>query len=339
MTSRGALTLMACESGRPFAERVIEELSNLVQNNFYRSKFSLKETEEMWFANGEVKTVIKENIRGDDFYIIQAIDDPNSKRSVNDNLMALFSAVDAAYQSDADRITVVIPQFPYSRQERKKTREGITAKLIAKFLETVGADRVITLDIHAEAIQGFFTKTKMENLHASRTLIEHMKSNYSVDTMMVVCPDVGGAERARFFSKELKTDLAIVDKSRNYKKASTIEEMRLVGEVEGRDVLLVDDMIATGGTLVNACKLLKEKGASKIYCLASLPFLNGAAVEKIDVAVANGYIDKVVATDAVYRGKTFEEKFPWYDEVSIAPLFAKVIYNINMKLSVSELLR
>lgn len=339
MTSRGALTIMACESGRPFADRVINSLNELVKNNFYRSKFTLKDTKETWFANGEVKTLINENIRGDDFYIIQCIDDPNSERSVNDNLMALLSAVDAAYQSDADQITVVIPQFPYARQERKKTREGITAKLIAKFVETCGADRVITLDIHAEAIQGFFTNVKMENLHASRTLIDHMKDTYDLSKMMVVCPDVGGAERARFFSKELQSDLAIVDKARNYEKASTIETMRLVGSVENRDVLLVDDMIATGGTLVNACKLLKDKGAKNIYCLASLPFLNGSAVEKLEKAVAEGVITKIVGTDAVFRGESFTKKYPWYDEVSIAPLFARVIYNINMKLSVSELLR
>jgi len=339
MTSRGALTIMACESGRQFANRVIDSLNELVKNNFYRSKFALKDTNETWFANGEVKTVINENIRGDDFYIIQCIDDPFSSRSINDNFMALMSAIDAAYQSDADRITVVIPQFPYSRQERKKTREGITAKLVAKFIEMCGADRVITLDIHAEAIQGFFTNVKMENLHASRTMIDHMIATYDMSNMMVVCPDVGGAERARFFSKELQTDLAIVDKARNYKKASSIETMRLVGDVDGRDVLVVDDMIATGGTLVNACKLLKDKGAQKIYCLASLPFLNGSAVEKLNVAVSEGVITKVVGTDAVFRGENFTKDYPWYDEISIAPLFARVIYNINMKLSVSELLR
>jgi ribose-phosphate pyrophosphokinase len=339
MSSRGALTIMACESGRPFGNRVVNALNELVKNNFYRSKFVLKDTKEIWFANGEVKTIINENIRGDDFYIIQAIDDPISNRSINDNLMALLTAINAAYQADADQITVVIPQYPYSRQERKKTREGITAKQIAMFLEASGANRVITLDIHSEAIQGFFTSAKMEDLHASRTIMTHIQANIPLDNLMVVCPDVGGAERARFFSKELKTDLAIVDKARNYKIASTIEKMRLVGEVTGRDVLLVDDMIATGGTLVNACQLLKEKGAQKIYCCASLPFMNGQAVEKINKAHQEGIISKVIGTDAVFWGDAFKAENPWYEEVTVAPLFARVIYNINMKLSVSELLR
>ncbi len=339
MSSRGALTLMACESGRPFANRVIDSLNELVKNNYYRSKFSLRETEEIWFANKEVKTVIKENIRGDDFYIIQSIDDPLSDRSPNDNLMALLTAVNAAYQADADQITVVIPQYPYGLQERKKTREGITAKQVAQFLEVSGADRVITLDLHAEAVQGFFTKAKMEDLHASRPILKFVQENYDLSSLMVVCPDVGGAERARFFSKELQTDLAIVDKARNYSKASAIEQMRLVGDVNGRDVLLVDDMIATGGTLINACKLLKDKGANKIYCSCSLPFMNGAAVERITKAHEEGVITKIVTTDAVYWGEEFQQKYEWYDVVSIAPLFARVIYNINMKLSVSELLR
>ena len=339
MTSRGALTLMACESGRPFAERVVNALNCIIENNYYRSKFRLKDTSEIWFANGEVKTIINENIRGDDFYIIQALDDPLSGRSVNDNLIALMTAVNAAYNADADQITVVIPQYPYSRQERKKTREGITAKQIAMFLEVSGATRVITLDIHSEAIQGFFTKAKLEDLHASRALIEYMRTNNDRNDLMVVCPDVGGAERARYYSKELQADLAIVDKARNYSKASTIEAMRLVGDVSGRDVLLVDDMIATGGTLVNACKLLKDKGAERIYCAASLPFMNGKAVDKISKAHDEGVIYRVIGTDAVYRGDAFCTEHEWYDEVSVAPLFAKVIYNINMKLSVSELLR
>lgn len=339
MSNRGALTLMACESGRPFAERVINSLNDIVKHNYYRSKFSLKKTEEIWFANKEVKTMIRENIRGDDFYIIQAIDDPLSDRSPNDNLMALMTAINAAYQADAEQITVVIPQFPYSRQERRKAREGITAKQVVQFMEVSGADRVISLDIHAEAIQGFFTSAKMEDLHASRTLLEHMKSTYDISKMMVVCPDVGGAERARFYSKELQTDLAIVDKARSYSKASVIEKMRLVGDVSGRDVLLVDDMIATGGTLINACRLLKDRGANEIYFCCSLPFMNGKAVERIDSAVDEGVISKIVTTDSVFWGDEFSKAHVWYDEVSIAPLFAKVIYNINMKLSVSELLR
>jgi ribose-phosphate pyrophosphokinase len=340
MTSRGNLTILSCESGRLFAERVVNALNEIVTQNVYSEKFRLKNTEEITFANGEIKTVINENIRGDDVYIIQLLDDPNSAKSVNDNLMSLFTAINAAYQSDAESITAVIPHFSYSRQERKKTREGITAKQIAMFIEVSGANRVITLDLHAEAIQGFFQNARMEDLHASRTLINYIKTkNHFTNPLVITGPDVGSAERARHYSKALGVEFAVVDKVRDYSKISAIESMRLVGDVEGKDVLIVDDMISTGGTLVNASKVLKEKGAEKIIALSSLPFFNGNAIEKLEKATTDKVIDKVIGTDAVFHGEAFVDQHDWYEEVSVAPLFAQVIYNINRKRSVSELLR
>ena len=156
LESRGALSIAACNSGKGFANRLIQELQRIAKKENDTTVYRLKETEETVFPNREVKFVIKEFIRGDDFYIIQCIDDPLSEQSVNDNLMVLVTAIHAAYQSDPDHITAVIPQFPYSRQERRKTREAITAKIVAQLLENVGAQRVLTLDIHSEAIQGFF---------------------------------------------------------------------------------------------------------------------------------------------------------------------------------------
>ncbi|RMF59449.1 MAG: ribose-phosphate diphosphokinase, partial [Calditrichaeota bacterium] len=282
-----------------------------------------------------------ENIRGDDIYIVQAIDDPLSSRTVNDNLMALLTATHAAYQSDADHITVVLPQFPYSRQERRKTREAISAKLVAGMLELAGAQRVITLDIHSEAIQGFFNYGKLEDLHASGVFIDYLQNIMRVDptNLVVTGPDVGSVERARRYSKVLGADLAVVDKARDYTKVSVIESMRLVGDVKNKEVLLVDDMIATGGTMINAMKLLRKNGAEKIYIVASLPFFTGNCIEKFDKAYHEGLFDLVIGTDAVFHGREFVDNTPWYREVSVAPLFANVIYNINMKRSVSELLK
>jgi len=330
---------MACESGAPLAQRIVDafNLELKVQGDDHRIR--LIHSEEMHFANGEIKTVITENIRGDDHYIVQCFDDPNSAQSINDNLMALMTAVNAAYQSDADSITVVIPQYAYSRQERKKTREGITAKQIARFLEISGADRVITLDVHAEAIMGFFSRATLEDLHASHTLINHFENNYSTENLVITSPDVGGAEKARFYSKAMRTGLAIVDKARDYSKASVVESMRLVGKVEGKNVLLPDDMISTGGTIINAARLLRDNGAKNIYIACSLPFFNGYARELFTKAYEEELITRVIGTDAVFHGPKFVADNPWYDEVSIAPLFAKVIYHINTKRSVSELLR
>ncbi len=341
LESRGVLSLIACNSGRSFAERIIKALNRIARQENDKTVFRLKDTEEIVFPNGEVKVVINEFIRGDDVYIIQCIDDPLSDRSVNDNLMAVVTAIHAAYQSDPDHITVVIPQYPYSRQERRKTREAISAKLVANLLEAAGAQRVLTLDIHAEAIQGFFNFTKLEDMHASGEIIDYIRENLNLDlkNLVVTGPDVGSADRARHYSKVLETDLAIVDKARDYTKVSKVESMRLVGDVKDKDALIVDDMIATGGTLIQAATLLKEKGARDIYVAVSLPFFNGNAVERIDRAYADGIIKMIIGTDAVFWGEAFVQNTPWYREVSVAPLFAKVIYNINKKRSVSTLLR
>jgi ribose-phosphate pyrophosphokinase len=338
--NRGELAIMSCESGRPFAKRILKHLNKIIKrNNPKFSGMTLVNTEEIIFANGEIKTVIKDNIRGADLYIVQSVDDPQSDKSINDNLFSLLTAINAAYQSDADSITVILPQDPYSRQERKKTREGITAKQIASFLEISGAGRVITLDIHAEAIQGFFNRAKLEDLHASNTLIRYFQKSFSSKNLIVAAADVGGAEKARYYSNRLQTDMAIVDKARDYSKSSVVESMRLVGNVSGKDVLIPDDMISTGGTIVNAARLLKLHNAKKIYIACSLPFFNHPAIEVLGEAYENGDIACVMGTDAVCWGDQFKKDTPWYHEVSIAPLFAQVIYNINTKRSVSELLR
>ncbi|MEZ0370884.1 MAG: ribose-phosphate diphosphokinase, partial [Candidatus Sericytochromatia bacterium] len=145
--------------------------------------------------------------------------------------------------------------------------------------------------------------------------------------------------RARFYSRELKADLAVVDKVRDYSRPSQIESVRLIGDVKDRNILITDDMIATGGTIINASKLLRSKGAKDIFLVSSLPYFNGAAVEKLDVAFKEGLIKSVIGTDAVFHGEEFQQKYPWYEEVSVAELFARVIYNINHRLSVSELLK
>jgi len=337
--TRGELCLMSCASGLPLARRILHHLNKIMKQEKQLAGLEIIRSEEITFANGEIKTVIKDNIRGADLYIVQAIDDPQSPKSINDNLLALLTAINAAYQSDADSITVISPQFPYSRQERKKTREGITAKQIAAFMEMSGANRVITLDIHAEAIQGFFNRTRLEDLHASNPLIGYIRKHFPTNNMVVAAADVGSAEKARYYSQRLQTDFAIVDKARDYSKSSVIESMRLVGNVRDKDILIPDDMIGTGGTIVNAAKLLRLHHARDIYAACSLPFFNPPALDMLQEAFGKGEIKRVIGTDAVFWGDDFIKKTPWYVEVSIAPLFAQVIYNINTKRSVSALLK
>jgi ribose-phosphate pyrophosphokinase len=337
---RGRLSLVACESGRAFAARESENLVEIMRQEDGEAHPVIRQAREVQFANGEIKTVIEESLRGDDVYVIQCVDDPLSSRSVNDNFMALLTAINAVYQSDPDFITAVIPQFPYSRQERKKAREPITARLVAAALEGAGANRVLTLDIHAEAIEGFFQRAILEDLHASKEIIAFLRREVPTENLCVVAPDTAGAHMARFYANRLNCPFAVVDKARDYTRGSAIESMRLVGEVRGKRIILPDDMVATGGTLLNACRLLREKGATEIYAVCSHPFFNGNAVEKLDRAYHEEQLFKlIVGTDAVWRGEDFIRGHPWYREVSVAGLFARVIFNINRRRSVSDLLK
>ncbi len=290
--------------------------------------------DEVVFSNQEVKVVINESVRNKDVYIVQLFDDPHSKKSVNDNIMALACAVNAAFYSEAYRVTAVIPQFPYARQDKKKGREPITAKIVGNLLEQAGCNRVITLDIHSESIEGFFPKLLIENLHAGQVIIDYIKKNIDSKNLMVIAPDVGSAKRGLYFAKKLHLKLAIIDKVRDYTQVSTISKMELVGDVEGKDVLICDDMIATGGTVISSLKLLKERGAKKIYIAVALPyFSNGVAQFK--KAHEEKLLEKVIGTNSVNHELKDND---WYVELDITELFAKVIHNLNIGESVSKLL-
>ncbi len=335
---RGKLSLLSCKSGGDFYKKVVIELRKIAKHSIDTPNML-----EEYFPNGEVKIEILNNIRGNDIYIFQNIDDPNSDRNINDNFFAILNTIDAVRFADADSITAVLPQYPYARQERRKEREGITAKLVARQLEEVGVDRVITLDLHAASVQGFFPTAKLENLHASGIFIDHFKDLESKniinkDNTVVVAPDMGSTERARYYSNQLGYDIAVIDKARNYSKASTIKSMKLLGDVKDKNLIIIDDMISTGGTLLRAISTLKEFGAKDIYIATSLPFFNGDAIKNFSNAYKEGKFKSIIGTDAVFWGEKFINEHEWYDEISIAPLFAEVIYRINHKQSVSELL-
>lgn len=338
MENRGRLRLVACESGRVFAERIAMSLSSLIEREEGGTFDGVVDSSEILFANREVKTLLNQSVRGDDVYIVQCMDDPLSIRSVNDNLMALCTALDAAHQGDAECITAVVPQFPYARQERKKAREGITARQVARFLEISGADRVISVDLHAEAICGFFDRATLDSLKATQVILDYFSATHSLENLTVVSPDIGSADRARFLSRRLGCAIAICDKERDYSKPGVVKSSRLVGEVRGRDVLMVDDMIATGGSIIEAAVTCKNSGAREVYLGCTHAFFNGDAVERLDRAYSEGTFNKVIGTDAVVRGDAFAKAHPWYEEVSIAPLFAQVLYNINRRKSVSALI-
>ena len=331
---RGQLGIVACNSGKVFADAMVEYLKDKYRKEHLEERFRYIKSTETHFANGEIKTSIDEPIRGMDVYVVQLMDDPLSPYSVNDNLMALATALNAVHNSDAASITAVIPQFPNARQERRKGRDSVTASMVASFIEASGASRVLTIDIHAEAISGFFHVARLDNLHASKQLMNSMnRRNLITENTVVVAPDVGSAETARYYSRALETDMALIVKERDYSKASTVVDTKLVGSVDGKDVVIV-----TGGTLIAACQKLHEFGAKNIDVFCTFPFFNGEAVEKLDKAYADGFVRSVTGTNAVNRGEDFKKAHPWYNEVDVARFFAKVVYSINHMESISNIL-
>jgi len=335
--THGRLLISACASGKPLAEKIFQKLKEKADRS-EKNRIHFVETEEICFANGEIKTVIKESIRGGDLYIFQDVENSVMPYSVNDNLMALKTHIDAAKRSDAKMITVVVPVFPYARQDKSSEREGITAARIAQEFEQEGADYVLTFDIHNPAIKGFFRQAKLENLHSSKNIIDFVKSGINCENLVVASPDSGGTKRAEFFAQKLGRPFVVCYKPRDYSVPNKVERLDVLGNVKDRDVLAVDDMIDTAGTVEKACNTLKKGGANHVYFACSLPLFNGRAIDILDGLYKDGLLDMIIGTDAVYHGEDFSIKYPWYKTVSIASYLAKVIRNLNHNESISKLL-
>lgn len=277
------------------------------------------------FADEEVFVEIQENVRGDDVYVIQSTSYP-----ANDNLMELLVLIDALRRSSSGRITAVIPYFGYARQDRKSSpRTPITAKLVANMITQAGADRVLTMDLHAGQIQGFFD-IPTDNLYALPEIGNDIQKQKFRDNIMAVSPDVGGVVRARALAKRLSTGLAIVDKRRD--KPGSSEVMNIIGDVSDKSCLLVDDIIDSGGTICNAATALLEKGAAEVFAYISHGVLSGKAVDRINSSDLTSLVitDSICATEAVTKSSKIRI-------ISVAPMFAKAITRIANGESVSIL--
>ena len=277
------------------------------------------------FSDGEVTVEIRQNVRARDVFVVQPTCTPT-----NENLMELLIMVDALKRASARRITAVIPYYGYARQDRRprSTRVPISAKVVANMLQTVGVERVLTMDLHADQIQGFFD-IPVDNIYASPVLLSDLKSR-AYEDLVVVSPDVGGVVRARALAKQLGCDLAIIDKRRP--AANVSEVMHVIGEIDGRNCVIMDDMIDTAGTLVKAAEVLKARGARSVYAYCTHPVFSGPAVERIKAS----HIDEVVITNTI----------PLSDEakacgkirqLSVAFLFAETIRRISDGESVTSL--
>jgi ribose-phosphate pyrophosphokinase len=278
------------------------------------------------FSDGEVTVEIQQNVRARDVFVVQSTCAPT-----NDNLMELLIMVDALKRASAERISAVIPYFGYARQDRRprSARVPITAKVVANMLQAVGVSRVLTMDLHADQIQGFFD-IPVDNIYASPVLLGDLRlKNYN--DLIVVSPDVGGVVRARALAKQLGCDMAIIDKRRP--KANVSEVMHVIGDIEGRNCVIMDDMIDTAGTLVKAAEVLKERGAKKVYAYCTHPVFSGPAIERLSKGEA---LDEIVITNTIPLSAA-ARACPKIRQLSAAFLFAESIRRISDGESVTSL--
>ncbi len=277
------------------------------------------------FSDGEVMVEVLENVRGKDVFVLQSICTPP-----NDNLMEVLVLVDALKRASAARVTAAIPYMGYARQDRRPSsaRVPITAKVVANMLDSVGVDRVLTMDLHSEQIQGFFD-IPVDNIYSGPILLGDVwKHDYK--NLVVVSPDVGGVVRARALAKRLEADLAIIDKRRPRPNVATV--MNIIGEIEGRTCVIIDDLVDTANTLCEAARALKERGASKVLAYCTHPVLSGKAVERI----ANSALDEIVVTDTIPLSPEAAQ-CPRIRVLSIAGLLAETMLRISNEDSVSSL--
>jgi len=309
------MKLIACNSNIPLARAIAENLGIKLCDSSVRN-----------FSDKEIFVEINENIRGEDVFIIQSTSHP-----VNDNIMELLIAIDAARRGSASRITAVIPYFGYARQDRKTgPRTPISAKLIANLITSAGADRVLTMDLHAGQIQGFFD-IPLDNLYSAPPTIKDMKEKFSgMKDLVLVSPDVGGVVRARAFAKRMGAELAIIDKRREIQGRS--EVMNVIGEIENKICVLVDDIVDSAGTLCNAANALKEKGSKEIYSYIAHGVLSGNASDLIKDSI----IKEMVITDSILASKQVKD-VKKIRHISIANIFGDAIKAINSNSSVSAL--
>ena len=324
---RAPVALMACESGRSFAESVASHMG-----------MKLVPSEETWFACGEGKFEIGANVRGHDVYIFQSPAGPQDERSIYDRFLMLLHAIEAAALSDAQYVTAVVPYYPGARQDKRKgrTREGISAGLFARLMQSAGVDRVMTVEIHNDSIAGMFTPSlaHLENVFLTRQLVSWLKA-HKLTGDVVVSPDVGYLERARAYAEELSADLAALSKERDYSKPNQVFRSTLIGEVKDRDVLLVDDIVDTAGSVVSAIEELKQQGAVNINVACVHPLMNGRAWERLSEISARaekeGWKFKMVGTSVIEHKDTPD----WYYIFPIESLIAQVLEKINLRGSVT----
>ena len=307
--------------------KILAGTSNLKLSRDIASKLKLKlvNTNIKRFQDNEIYVEINENIRGNSIFVVQSTSNP-----ANDNLMELLICIDALRRSSAKNITAVIPYFGYARQDRKVVpRTAISAKLVSNLITNAGANRILSVDLHAGQIQGFFD-IPVDNLFATPIFARHIKKNIKTNNLICVAPDVGGVERTRALSRRINVGIAIIDKRRPTVGKS--EVMNIIGNVENKICVIVDDIIESGGTIVNAAKALKDKRAKEVYVYITHAVLSGSALDKI----RKSQIKKLIITDTIDNSKKIKTSKK-IEVISIAPMMSEAIKRISNSTSVSSL--
>ena len=308
------MKILACNSNAPLAQAMAAYLNVPLTSATIRR-----------FPDMEVFVEIHENVRGEDVFVVQSTSYP-----ANDHIMELLVSLDALRRASARRITAVVPYFGYARQDRKPgPRTPISAKLVANIITSAGADRVLTIDLHAGQIQGFFD-IPLDHLYSAPVIVADIKANYKEKNVVIVSPDVGGVVRARALAKRLNADLAIVDKRRE--RAGQSEVMNIIGDIEGRHCILYDDIVDSAGTLCNAAEALKKGGAASVAAYVTHGVLAGKAIERVTNSALTSLVisDSIAPTEAVKNARNIRV-------ISIAPLLAEAIRRISEESSVSSL--
>jgi ribose-phosphate pyrophosphokinase len=313
---RGKLSIIAGRSNPPLAAEIAKSAG-----------VELTACDLRRFSDGELGVEIQDNVRGHDVYVIESTSSPG-----NDHLMELLILMDALRRASAERITAVLPYFGYARQDRKtKPRVSITAKLVSDLIVCAGAHRVLTMDLHAGQVMGFFN-VPVDNLYARPVLLNYVREHFENEQITIVSPDAGGVARARAYAKRLDSGLAIIDKRRS--APNEVAEMNVVGEVKGTVAIIIDDMIDTGSTMIKAADALLENGATKVYALATHAVLSGNAKETIP----GSSISKLITSDTIYhQDLATQDTSEWMSRLSVAPLFGEAIRRIHEDSSVSVL--
>ena len=309
--------------------KILAGTSNLKLSRDIASKLKLKlvNTNIKRFQDNEIYVEINENIRGNSIFVVQSTSNP-----ANDNLMELLICIDALRRSSAKNITAVIPYFGYARQDRKvMPRTAISAKLVSNLITNAGANRILSVDLHAGQIQGFFD-IPVDNLFATPIFARHIKKKMKLNNLICVAPDVGGVERTRALSRRMNTSIAIIDKRRPTPGSS--EVMNIVGNVKNKNCVIVDDIIDSGGTIVNAVKALKEKGAKDVYVYITHAVLSGEAIHKIE----KSQIKKLITTDTIDNSKKIKRSKK-IEIISLAPIISEAMKRIANSTSVSSLFK